>query len=83
MPNYTTLTDAIPIRKWLDSVAGVMHEARAIEDARPGLSAPSQRLQAPPKRIAPPDDKPASGKLWEAQMPPKPNGGDLDDEIPF
>ena len=52
-----------PIRKWLDSVAGIMHEARVLEDARPGLPAPSQRIQAPPKRIAPPADKPPSGDL--------------------
>jgi hypothetical protein len=73
-----------PIRKWLDSLAGIMREARALEGSNPGLPAPFQRLQAPPKRIAPPADKPASGDLWAPPAaPPKSNGGELNDEIPF
>ena len=65
-----------PIRKWLDSVANVLHEARAFENAHPRLPAPSKRIQAPVKQIAPP-----SGDLWSPPTTPK--GGDLDDEIPF
>jgi hypothetical protein len=65
-----------PIRKWIDSIAGVMHEARTVEDARPRLPTPPSRIQAPQKQIAPPDE------LWASQGPPK-NGGDVDDEIPF
>jgi hypothetical protein len=72
-----------PIRKWLDSVAGIMHEARAIEDARPALAAPSKRLQTPPKRITAPSEKLPTGELWAPQIRPKPDTGDLDDEIPF
>jgi hypothetical protein len=66
-----------PIRKWVESIAGVLREARAVEDARPGLPSPDKRIQAPTKRIAPP-----SGELWAPQQSPK-SGGDLDDEIPF
>ena len=36
-----------PIRKWIDSIANVMHEARAAEDGRPRLSAPDKRIEAP------------------------------------
>lgn len=67
-----------PIRKWIDSIANIMHEARTIEDAHPALPVPEKRIQAPTKQIAPP-----SGELWASQTLPKPNGGDLDDEIPF
>jgi hypothetical protein len=66
-----------PIRRWIDSIANAMHEARAFEEARPGLPAPEKRIQAPTKRIAPP-----SGKLWAPQEPPK-SSGDVDNEIPF
>ena len=72
-----------PIRKWLDSVAGVMHEARASEDSRPQLSAPSQRLQAPVKRIGAPAGRSVTGELWAAPAPEKPTSGDPDDQIPF
>ena len=70
-----------PIRKWIDSISGLLHEARAVEEARPGLPAPDKRISAPAKRIAPPAEPP-SGKLWAPPEPPKP-GGDLDDDIPF
>jgi hypothetical protein len=66
-----------PIRRWIDSIANFMHEARAIEDSRPGLPSPDRRIQPPTKQIAPP-----SGELWAPNEPPK-SGGDLDDEIPF
>ena len=66
-----------PIRKWIDSIANVLHEARTFEDAHARLPAPGKRLQAPAKPIAPP-----SGELWAPPSPPK-TGGDLDDEIPF
>lgn len=66
-----------PIRGWIDSIAKLLHEARALEDGRPRLPAPDKRIEAPRKQIAPP-----SGKLWAPQESPKP-GGDLDDEIPF
>jgi hypothetical protein len=67
-----------PIRKWIDSIANVMHEARAVEDGtRPRLSAPDKRIAPPNKQIAPP-----SGEIWAPETPPKP-AGDLDDEIPF
>ena len=66
-----------PIRKWIDSIAGVLHEARAVEDARPRLSAPDKRIEAPARRIPPP-----SSKLWEPGAPPPPSGA-LDDDIPF
>ena len=62
-----------PIRKWIDSIANAMHEARALEDARLRLPAPDKRIQAPIKQIAPP--------TRDLRMPPK--GIDLDDEIPF
>jgi hypothetical protein len=66
-----------PIRKWIDSIANVMHEARAAEDARPRLSAPDKRIEAPAKQIAPP-----SGELWVPPKPPK--AAELvDDDIPF
>lgn len=71
-----------PIRKWVDSISNLLHEARAVEDTRPGLPAPDKRLQAPAKRIAPPADTPSSGQLWAPPEPPR-SGGDLDDEIPF
>ena len=66
-----------PIRGWIDSIAKLLHEARALEDGRLRLPAPDKRIEAPRKQIAPP-----SGKLWAPQEPSKP-GGDLDDEIPF
>jgi len=65
-----------PIRKWIDSIANVMHEARAAEDGRPRLSAPDKRIEAPAKQIAPP-----SGELWAPPKPP--NAAILDDDIPF
>jgi hypothetical protein len=65
-----------PIRKWLDSIANVMHEARAHEDSSSRLPPPNKRIQAPPKQIAPPSDK-----LW---VPKQPKASDvLDDNIPF
>jgi hypothetical protein len=67
-----------PIRGWIDSIAKLLHEARAVEDRRPRLPAPDKRIEAPQKRLAPP-----SGELWAPQEPPKTTGGDLDDEIPF
>lgn len=66
-----------PIRKWLDSIASVMHEARALEDTYSRLPPPNKRVQPPPKQIAPP-----SGKLWAAKEPHK-TGDVLDDNIPF
>jgi hypothetical protein len=66
-----------PIRKWIDSIASVMHEAGALEEARTRLPAPARRIPAPPKQIAPP-----SGDLWAPPEPSK-TGGDLDAEIPF
>lgn len=65
-----------PIRKWLDSVASVLHEARAFEDEQARLPAPPKRIQAPAKQIAPP-----TGDLWTPPTPPQ--SSDLDDEIPF
>lgn len=65
-----------PIRKWIDSIANVMHEARAAEDARPRLPAPDKRIEAPAKQIGPP-----SRELWAPPKPPK--AADLDDDIPF
>lgn len=62
-----------PIRKWIDSIANLLRQARVFEDANPRLPAPVKRVQAPTKQISPP-----SGSPWK---PPK--GGDLDDEIPF
>lgn len=59
-----------PIRRWIESIAGVMHEASAVEDARP-------RLPPPAKRIAPPS------KLSAPPQAPKTGGDGLDDEIPF
>jgi hypothetical protein len=66
-----------PIRRWIDSIANVLHEARAFEDTHPRLSGPDKRLPAPAKQIAPP-----SGGLWPKPGRPKP-GGDPDDQIPF
>lgn len=66
-----------PIRGWIDSIAKLLHEARALEDSHPRLPAPDKRIEAPQKRLAPP-----SGDLWASQTRP-PKGGDLDDEIPF
>jgi hypothetical protein len=40
-----------PIRKWLDSIARVMHEARVHEDTQGRLPPP---IQAPQKQISPP-----------------------------
>jgi hypothetical protein len=54
-----------------------MHEARAAEDARPRLSAPDKRIEAPAKQIAP-----LSGELWAPPKPPT-KTADLDDDIPF
>jgi hypothetical protein len=75
-----------PIRKWLESVAGVMHEARALEDTRASLAAPSKRIQPPQRRISPPSDG-GTSKPWTSQnsptTPPKPKGTSLDDDIPF
>lgn len=66
-----------PIRKWIDSIASMLHEARALEDAHTRLSGPDKRLQAPTKQIAPP-----SGELWVKPEPPK-SGGGADEEVPF
>lgn len=66
-----------PIRGWIDSIAKLLHEARALEDSLPRLPAPDKRIDAPQKRLAPP-----SGDLWESQTR-SPKGGDLDDDIPF
>ena len=60
------------LRKWLDSIARLMHEARVLEDTHSRLHPPSKRIQPPPKQIAPP-----SGKLWHK------TGDVLDDDIPF
>jgi hypothetical protein len=70
-----------PVRKWVDSISKLLHEARAVEDAHPALLAPAQRLQAPTKRITatPPPGARSSGPLW---APSKPTA-DLDDDIPF
>ncbi|MGD0185555.1 MAG: hypothetical protein ABSC25_09930 [Roseiarcus sp.] len=68
-----------PIRKWIDAIANVMHEARAVEDNHPRLPAPDKRIETPTKQIAPP-----SGDLWvPPPPPPPPKSGDLDDDIPF
>jgi hypothetical protein len=66
-----------PIRKWLDSIANVMHEARAHEDSSSRLPPPDKRIQPPPRQIAPP-----SGELWAPKEPHK-AGDVLDDNIPF
>ncbi|MEE3503417.1 hypothetical protein [Acidiphilium acidophilum] len=63
-----------PIRKWIDSIAGLLHEANATENALVRLTGPARRLESPPKQIAAPADGP-----WKTP----PNGSDLDDEIPF
>ena len=55
-----------PIRKWLDSIARVMHEARAFEDTYSRLPPANKRIQPPPKQIAPP-----SGELWAPKEPHK------------
>ncbi len=57
-----------PIRKWLDSIANLLHQARADEDAYHRLLAPNKRLAAPAKQIAP---------------PPPPKEAIPDDDIPF
>jgi len=65
-----------PIRRWIDSIAGVMREARALEETQP-------RLPAPPKRIsAPTQQAHSSSDLWAPDQPPK-SGGGVGDDIPF
>jgi hypothetical protein len=65
-----------PIRKWIDSIANVMHEATAFENAQARLIAPSKRIEPPVKQISAP-----STGLWDTTPPDSKN--DLDDEIPF
>jgi len=66
-----------PIRKWIDSIANVMHEASAVDVIRPRLPPPDKRIQAPTAQIAPPSDD-----LWAPQTPSA-KSSDLDDDIPF
>ena len=66
-----------PIRGWIDSIAKLLHEARASEDNQPRLPTPDKRIEAPRKQLAPP-----SGELWAPTKSPKP-GSSRDDEIPF
>jgi hypothetical protein len=66
-----------PFRKWLDSIAGLMHQARVLEDTHSRLHPPNKRIQPPPRQIAPP-----SGELWAPKEPHK-AGDVLDDNIPF
>lgn len=58
-----------PIRKWLDSITGLMRAASGLEE-------PHGRLSAPPKRIPGPTKEPASTS-------PKQEFPSLDDDIPF
>jgi hypothetical protein len=60
-----------PIRKWLDSIAGLMRAAN-------GIPEPQTRLPAPPKRIPGPSNPPPS-RPRSGQEPP----AFLDDDIPF
>jgi hypothetical protein len=61
-----------PIRKWLDSIARVMHEARVHEDTQGRLPPP---IQAPQKQISPPSR--------EAPKQPPKTEPVLDDHLPF
>lgn len=63
-----------PIRKWIDSISKLMHEARAIEEKTAQLPSPDKRLEPPKKQIPPPN----------REAPTKHGGGgSLDDDIPF
>lgn len=63
-----------PLRKFLDSIAGLLGYAKQAEDARPSLPAPHER-----KRLTPPRKErlPSSEQRRQPRLP------DLDDEIPF
>jgi hypothetical protein len=65
-----------PIRKWIDSIGGVMREAKTMEDTQHRLPESAKRIEGSSKQIEPP-----SGKLWTEQRPPKEKN--LDDDIPF
>jgi hypothetical protein len=66
-----------PIRKWIDSIAGLIREANEAENAIMKLAAPAKHLQAPAKQLAAPSDD-----LW-SKSETKPAPSDLDNEIPF
>lgn len=59
-----------PLRRFLDSIAGLLGYAKQAEDARPSLPAPFER-----KRLTPPRK--------ERLPPSQPRLPDLDDDIPF
>jgi hypothetical protein len=59
-----------PLRRFLDSIAGLLGYAKQAEDARPTLPAPHER-----KRLTPPRK--------ERLPPSQPRLPDLDDDIPF
>ncbi|GAN78082.1 hypothetical protein [Acidisphaera rubrifaciens] len=63
-----------PVRKWIDSIANLIRQARMSEDS-------ALRLNAPMKRIAPPQNQiEPLGGLWKS--PDEPNA-DSDNEVPF
>jgi len=61
-----------PVRKFLDSIAGLLGYAKQAEDARPSLPAPHER-----KRLTPPRKE----RLPAPEPPRQPDL--LDDDIPF
>jgi len=61
-----------PLRKFLDSIAGLLGYAKQAEDARPSLPAPHER-----KRLTPPRKE----RLPAPEPPRQPDL--LDDDIPF
>lgn len=66
-----------PIRKWIDSIARLFHEARAIEDGR-------QRLPPPQKRIEAPRQKPSLSSSERSSLSdPSKSDDEFDDDIPF
>jgi hypothetical protein len=68
-----------PIRRWLDSIAGVMREARMPDALQNRLPPPAKRIPAPPKQIAPPSEE-----LWEQNNPSAPLSSEsVEDDIPF
>ncbi|WP_157063875.1 hypothetical protein [Methylobacterium tarhaniae] len=63
-----------PIRKWLDSIAGLLRAANGIEERQ-------SRLPAPPKRIPGPPNRQGSNNGGNASSKPDPSP--FDDDIPF
>jgi hypothetical protein len=63
-----------PVRRWIEGISKLMHEAREIEEKTAQLPSPNKRLE-PPKRQIPPPQK---------EAPQRPRGGDnFNDDIPF